>query len=40
MCVDLIPSESKFLHERAKAYQMIQDHENAVKDFDVVIKKN
>jgi hypothetical protein len=36
----MIPSEIKYIHERAKAYQMIEDHENAVKDFDAVIKKN
>jgi tetratricopeptide (TPR) repeat protein len=36
----MIPSEVRYIHERAKAYQMIEDHENAVKDFDMVIKKN
>ena len=39
-CVNLNPSEITFLHERAKTYQMIDDHENAVKDFDLLIKKN
>ena len=35
-----MPSEVKYIHERAKAYQMIEDHEKAVDDFDVVIRKN
>jgi len=39
-CIDLIPSEIRYIHERAKAYQMIEDHEKAVGDFNVVIKKN
>ena len=39
-CIEQVPSEIKFIHERAKAYQMIEDHEAAVKDFDVVIAKN
>ena len=39
-CVEMIPSEIKYIHERAKAYQMIEDHQKAVADFDVVIKKN
>lgn len=28
------------MHERAKAYQMIEYHENAVEDFNAVIKRN
>lgn len=36
----MIPSEISYIHERAKAYQMIEDHEKAVKDFNEVIKKN
>jgi len=36
----MIPSEIRYIHERAKAYQMIEDHEKAVADFDTVIKKN
>ena len=36
----MIPSEISYIHERAKAYQMIEDHERAVKDFNEVIKKN
>ena len=29
-----------YYHERAKAYQMIENHNEAVADFDMVIKKN
>ena len=36
----MIPSEVSYIHERAKAYQMIEDHEKAVKDFNDVIRKN
>ena len=39
-CVDKIPSDLRFIHERAKAYQMIDMHQEAVNDFNVVIKKN
>ena len=39
-CIEMIPSEIKYIHERAKAFQMIEDHEKAVDDFDMVIKKN
>jgi hypothetical protein len=34
------PTEISYIHERAKAYQMIGDHENAIQDFDILIKKN
>ena len=34
----MIPSEVSYIHERAKAYQMIEDHEKAVKDFNINIK--
>ena len=30
----------KYMHERAKAYQMIEMHKEAVEDFDTVIKNN
>ena len=30
----------KYYHERAKAYQMIENHEEAEIDFDEVIKRN
>lgn len=36
----MIPSDIRYIHERAKAYQMIEDHEKAVEDFSMVIKKN
>ena len=35
-----MPSDLRYLHERAKAYQMIGEHKLACQDFDVVIKKN
>jgi tetratricopeptide (TPR) repeat protein len=38
-CITAFPSKTVYIHERAKAYQMIEDHENAVKDFNAVIKK-
>ena len=36
----MIPSDTRYLHERAKAYQLIEDHERAVEDFSLLIKKN
>ena len=39
-CIERIPSDIRYVHERAKAYQMIEYHDKAVADFDVVIKKN
>ena len=39
-CIEKIPSDLRYIHERAKAYQMIEEHEKAVQDFDIVIKKN
>ena len=36
----MIPSDIRYIHERAKAYQMIEEHEKAVTDFSLVIKKN
>ena len=39
-CVEHVPSDIRYIHERAKAYQMIEMHEKAVEDFNVVIKKN
>ena len=38
--MEMNPSEVSFIHERAKAYQMIEEHERAVEDFNLVIKKN
>lgn len=40
MTLELEPSNINYLHERAKAYQMVGDHESAVKDFSSVIKNN
>jgi len=39
-CVERIPTDVRYIHERAKAYQMIEMHEQAVADFNVVIKRN
>ena len=39
-CIKLIPSDLRYVHERAKAYQMIEYHEEAVIDFNAVVKKN
>lgn len=36
----MIPSDIRYIHERAKALQMIEEHEKAVEDFSSVIKKN
>ena len=36
----MIKNEIRYIHERAKAYQMIEDHEKAVADFNEVVKKN
>ena len=39
-CIERLPTNMTYVHERAKAYQMIGWHEEAVTDFDLVIKKN
>ena len=39
-CNEIISSDFRYIHERAKAYQMIGDHEKAVEDFTHVITKN
>jgi tetratricopeptide (TPR) repeat protein len=39
-CVERIPDDIRFTHERAKAYQMIEMHDKAVEDFNVVIQRN
>ena len=39
-CIERIPSDIRYTHERAKAYQMIEMHTEAVTDFDTVIKRN
>lgn len=38
--IDLIPSDIRYIHERAKAFQMIDEHESAIEDFSTVIKRN
>lgn len=40
MCVSRNPADVRYIHERAKANQMIEYHDAAVNDFDDVIKKN
>lgn len=39
-CIERIPSDIRFMHERAKAHQMIEYHDKAVEDFSCVIKRN
>ena len=34
-----MPSDLRYTHERAKAYQMIELHEEAVADFNTVLAK-
>ena len=38
--VELVPSDIRYVHERAKAFQMIHEHDNAIDDFSKVIKRN
>lgn len=39
-CIKLVPTEVSYIHERAKCYQMINNHESAVEDFTTVITMN
>lgn len=39
-CIERIPGDIRYVHERAKAHQMIEYHEKAVEDFSSVIKRN
>ena len=39
-CIERIPSDLRYIHERAKALQMIEQHEKAVADFEIVMRKN
>ena len=39
-CIERLPTNMTYVHERAKAYQMIDWHQEAVADFDLVLKKN
>ena len=36
----MIPSDIRYVHERAKAYQMLEFHKEAIEDFNMVIKRN
>jgi len=38
--IECVPSDIRYIHERAKAYQMIEYHKEAVEDFSAVIKRN
>eukprot|EP00352_Strombidinopsis_acuminata_P000415 CAMPEP_0176341628 /NCGR_PEP_ID=MMETSP0126-20121128/2529_1 /TAXON_ID=141414 ORGANISM="Strombidinopsis acuminatum, Strain SPMC142" /NCGR_SAMPLE_ID=MMETSP0126 /ASSEMBLY_ACC=CAM_ASM_000229 /LENGTH=100 /DNA_ID=CAMNT_0017686557 /DNA_START=563 /DNA_END=865 /DNA_ORIENTATION=+ len=38
--IEKLPNDLRYVHERAKAYQMIEDHSNAIEDFNTVIKRN
>ena len=38
--IKMIPGDIRYIHEWAKAYQMIDHHELAIEDFTWVIKKN
>lgn len=38
--IEMEPNNVKYIHERAKAYQMIEEHESALKDFSDVIQMN
>lgn len=37
-CIELCPNEPMYFHERAKAYQMIDENDKALADFTVVIR--
>lgn len=39
-CVERDPEDIRYVHERAKAYQMIDYHEQAVDDYTAVIDRN
>ena len=38
--IECVASDIRYIHERAKAYQMIEYHKEAVEDFSAVIKRN
>lgn len=38
--IEFIPNELKYRHERAKAYQILGEHDLAIKDFSDVIRMN
>eukprot|EP00347_Sterkiella_histriomuscorum_P006605 403352130 len=39
-CIEMIPNDIRYIHERAKSYQMIQFHKEAIEDFSNVIRRN
>jgi tetratricopeptide (TPR) repeat protein len=39
-CIERNAEDIRYIHERAKSYQMIEMHDKAVEDFNVVIKSN
>lgn len=39
-CVERDSNDIRYVHERAKAYQMIDYHEEAVADFSAVVDRN
>ena len=38
-CIEINP-DPIYYHERAKAYQMLEEHDLAISDFDMVIQYN
>lgn len=39
-CIESSPNDIRYIHERAKSYQLIDLHEESIKDFNKVIKRN
>jgi Tfp pilus assembly protein PilF len=39
-CIEILPQQINYIHERAKANQMIDLHQDAVDDFTKVIRLN
>jgi len=38
ICINMCPNEAVYYHERAKSYQLIEEHNLALEDFNVVIR--
>ena len=36
----MIPNDIRYIHERAKAYQILEFHQEAIEDFSNVIRRN
>lgn len=36
----MIPNDIRYIHERAKAYQILEFHQEAIEDFNNVIRRN